>query len=237
MVLVVLRRSVCRKIGLWGLLAFALCLLHDSFFVLAIDQVDLNYLNGRVIVLDPGHGGIDSGASANGAVEKDLNLEIAAKLADILSAQGATVLLTRSTDVDYYTKGRGGKRNDLLARIAMINQAGADLFVSIHLNAIRSSDAAGAQVFYGGKLDESRQIAEHVQLAVQNFPPGNHRQAKEDLDIFVLNATDIPGILVECGYVTNRQEAAKLKLPEYQQKIALQLAKGLAYHFSQKVSR
>ncbi len=237
MVLLLSRRRVA-QISLCGVLLLAFQFLVFSELAAGdIDQADLNLLAGHICVLDPGHGGVDSGATANGIVEKTVTLEIAKKVKEILTSHGATVIMTREQDIDYYTKGKGGKRSDLDKRIEMINNANAELFVSIHLNAINNADLKGAQVFFGGKSGESKALAGIMQEAFKSFPPGNHRQALQDLDILVLNATDIPGVLVECGYVTNKAEAEKLLTTEYQQKIAWQIAKGLAYHFSQKVSR
>jgi len=88
-----------------------------------IDDADLSVLQGVCIAIDPGHGGIDDGASRNSVIEKELNLNISLKLSDILNGAGANVVLTRDNDVDYYTKGKGGKRNDLLKRIEIIQNA------------------------------------------------------------------------------------------------------------------
>lgn len=200
-------------------------------------DIDLSILKGRHIAIDPGHGGIDSGASGNGVTEKDVNLSIALKLAAILKTSGAEVTLTREDDIDYYTKGKGGKRNDLAKRVDIINQSGADFFVSIHVNSIRGGSLTGAQVFYGGKDPSSKILAEHVQLYLKNFPPGNKRHAKQDMDIIVLNATNIPGVLVETGFLSNQGEAARLLNNEYQQNMANHIARALAYHLTQNVAR
>lgn len=237
MVLLLSRRRAA-QISLCGVLLFSFQFIFFSELVAGdIDQADLNLLSGHICVIDPGHGGVDGGATANGVIEKTITLEIATKVEQILTSHGATVIMTRDRDVDYYTKGKGGKRSDLDKRIEMINTANAELFVSIHLNAINNGNIKGAQVFYGGKSEESKTIAKIMQDAVKSFPLGNHRQALQDLDILVLNATDIPGVLVECGYVTNKSEAEQLMTKEYQQKIAWQIAKGLAYYFNKKVSR
>lgn len=195
-----------------------------------VDQTDLTSLMGVCIAIDPGHGGIDDGASRNNVIEKELNLAISLKLANILNSAGASVVLTRENDVDYYTKGKGGKRNDLMKRIEIIQNANPRLFVSIHANAIAGSKWTGAQVFYSPTIAENKPLAEAVQEALRNFPPGNRRQAKQDLDILVLNRTNIPGILVEAGYISNSAEAAKLTDSNYQQEIALAIAKAIAYH-------
>ena len=198
---------------------------------------DLTVLNSRHIAIDPGHGGIDSGASGNRVVEKDVNLSIALKLAELLKANGAQVTLTREADTDYSTTGRGGKRNDLLKRVEMINQSGADCFISIHVNSIRGSSLSGSQVFYGGQLPSSKLLAETLQLYLKDFPPGNKRQAKKDMDILVLNATDIPGVLIETGFLSNKGEAARLLDAEYQQTMARHITEALAYHLTRNVAR
>ncbi|MDU2064989.1 MAG: N-acetylmuramoyl-L-alanine amidase [Sporomusaceae bacterium] len=235
--IVLLRRKKILQITLCGVLALALHFLGVYLASDELDQADLTKLAGHTVIIDPGHGGIDSGASGNGIVEKEINLILAQEMAQVLANYGAVVTLTRAEDVDYYTKGRGGKRHDLKVRMNMMDQSGAELFISIHLNATPFKEAEGAQVFYGGTLPESKELAENLQKALKIFPPGNRRESKQDLDILVLNGTHIPGVLIECGYVTNQAEAHKLKMQEYQQKLVWQIAKGLAYHFTRKEAR
>lgn len=196
-----------------------------------------NGLAGRQIAIDPGHGGIDDGASGNGVVEKEINLAIGQKLAQELMRQGAVVTLTRDGDTDYYTKGKGGKRSDLKTRVSKINESGAEVFVSIHVNSIPGGSWSGAQVFYGGSHPASKALAECIQTELKDFPPGNKRQIKQDMGIIVLNATVIPGVLVETGFLSNKQEAARLREDAYQQKLAMSIAKGLVYHLNQNVAR
>jgi N-acetylmuramoyl-L-alanine amidase len=116
------------------------------------EDADLKYLSGKIIAIDPGHGGIDNGAAAYGRKEKDINLEIAVKLAEELAQNNAKIILTREEDLDYYTRGKGGKRNDLLKRSEIIRESGAEIFVSIHCNATQNSAWAGAQVFYNAAI-------------------------------------------------------------------------------------
>jgi len=230
------KRRVLQRIVLFSIVVVALNLLTFRYLVLDdIDSVDLNNLSGHIVAIDPGHGGIDSGANGNGVVEKEITLAISAKLCEILQANGAQVVMTRDSDIDYYTRGKGGKRNDLLKRVDIINNSGAQLFVSIHCNAIRDARQSGSQVFYGQA--ENKMLAEVAQKSLKSYPPGNRRQAKLDKDIIILKAAGIPGILVETGYLTNSNEAAQLADISYQQKLAEQIAKSLAYHFSQNVGR
>ncbi|MDT8902648.1 N-acetylmuramoyl-L-alanine amidase [Anaeroselena agilis] len=202
-----------------------------------VGDADLAALAGRVVAIDPGHGGVDSGAKYHGLVEKELTLAISLRLAETLRQNGATVVLTREADIDYYTRGKGGKRSDLCRRVEMINSSGAAVFVSIHTNAIRGGRWSGAEVYYCPGKDENKMLAETMQQALKNFPPGNKRQAKEDSRILVLKDTTIPGVLVETGFLSNPGEAALLADPAYQQKLAGQIARALAYHFSHNVAR
>jgi len=237
MILLALRRQQITRLAIFSLAVVVLNVLTLRYLVTdKIDNMDLKVLAGHRVVIDPGHGGIDAGASANGVVEKNINLAVAQKLADLLQANGATVVMTRDRDIDYYTRGKGGKRNDLLKRVEIINEANAEVFISIHVNATKGN-WFGAQVFYGTKNPESKRLAEVIQRALYNCPPGNKRQAKQDSEIIVLNEPNIPGVLVEVGFLTSKREASLLTDPQYQQKLATQIAKGLAYHFSQNVER
>lgn len=202
-----------------------------------IADADLAALAGRVVTVDPGHGGVDSGAKYHGLIEKELTLTISLRLADKLRQSGATVVLTREADIDYYTRGKGGKRNDLARRVEIINASGAAAFVSIHTNAIRGGRWSGAEVYYCPGREENKLLAETVQRALKDFPPGNKRQAKEDSDILVLKDTTIPGVLVETGFLSNPREASLLADPAYQEKLVGQIARALAYHFSHNVAR
>jgi N-acetylmuramoyl-L-alanine amidase len=202
-----------------------------------IENVDMSLLAGHSVVIDPGHGGIDSGASSNNVIEKEITLAISTKLADVLRQHGASAVFTRESDMDYYTRGRGGKRNDLLKRIDIMEKSGAEIFISIHCNAFRGGTLSGAQVFYSPKFAQNKILAERLQYALKEFPLGNKRQPKEDVRILLLKDTNMPGVLIETGYLTNQQEAALLADPNYQQKLVEHIAKALAYHFSQNVTR
>lgn len=236
--LVAIRQKILYRTFIWGIAAVILNWL--TFVYLSfddIDNADLTLLQGKTIVIDPGHGGIDSGATANGVIEKEITLKVSLKLEKILTEHGAIVSLTRNGDMDYYSRGKGGKRHDLLKRVDIINNSGADMFISIHCNAFSMPSLFGAQVFYNAKHADNKQIAEITQQALKNFPTGNKRQAKQDLNILVLNATTIPGILVETGYITNKDEAAKLLNDSYQELLATAIAKAMAYHFAHAVAR
>lgn len=233
-----IRRKLLQKLLLLSIAIVVLNMLTLRYLVFNdIENADLSKLSGHMIAIDPGHGGIDSGAAHNGLDEKEITLAIATKLGAFLQSHGATVLFTRDSDVDYYTKGKGGKRNDLLKRVEIIETSGAELFVSVHCNAIKDGQWFGSQVFYNPKDERNKLLAEAVQTTLKDYAPGNKRQAKQDLHILLLNSVNIPGVLVEAGYLSNQREALLLADANYQQKLAEQIAKALAYHFSQNVGR
>lgn len=236
-ILTVRRQRVVSAV-VFSIAVVVLNLLTLRYLVLAdIENADLSVLNGKTIAIDAGHGGIDDGAKWHGIDEKNINLAIATKLAAVLTANGATTVLTREDDVDYYTRGKGGKRNDLLKRAEIIEKSGANLYLSIHCNAIKGANWSGAQVFYNPSKEENKQLAEILQQALKKFPPGNKRQVKQDSDIILLKSVTIPGVLIEAGFISNPTEAAQLNNEAYQQKLAEAIAKALAYHFSQNVER
>ena len=232
------RRQRLVSAVVFSIAVVVLNLLTLRYLVLAdIENADLTVLSGKIIAIDAGHGGIDDGAKWHGLDEKNINLAIASQLVAVLTANGATTVLTREEDVDYYTKGKGGKRNDLLKRAEIIEKSGANIYLSIHCNAIKGGNWSGAQVFYNPSKDENKQLAEIMQQALKKFPPGNKRQVKQDSDIILLKSVTIPGVLIEAGFISNPTEAAQLNSEAYQQKLAEAIAKALAYHFSQNVER
>ncbi|AIF50163.1 N-acetylmuramoyl-L-alanine amidase [Pelosinus sp. UFO1] len=238
MKLFLLRKSSLKKVFM---LSVTMAVLHflTMQYILGddIQNVDMSVLSGHSITIDPGHGGIDSGATANEVDEKDVTLLISMKLATLLEQYGGKVVLTRDKDIDYYTKGKGGKRNDLLERVKRIEESKADVFLSIHCNAYRGANLTGAQVFYNPQLEENKILAERLQQVLKQFPPGNKRQAKEDSHILLLKQINTPGVLIETGYLTSKEEALLLTDENYQQKMVENIAKALAYHFYKNAAK
>jgi N-acetylmuramoyl-L-alanine amidase len=190
----------------------------------------MDVLAGKAVIIDPGHGGVDGGAvSALGDFEKEITLQIGSKITEKLRAVGANVIMTRDSDVDYYTKGKGGKRNDLEKRIEITQEHQAELFVSVHANAIKGERWSGAQVFYHPTSVEGKSLAETVQHYLRNFPPGNKRGVKSD-DYYILRKNTIPSIIVEVGFLSNAEEAGRLKDEAYQEKLAEAVVRGIAHY-------
>lgn len=182
------------------------------------------------VVLDAGHGGEDGGASsASGLLEKDINLAIALRLRDLLEANGIPVVLTRSTDTMLYDRNanfKGRKKSlDLAARRKIAEETENCIFVSLHMNAFPQPQYSGLQVWYSPNHADSLTLAETVQSLAQNrLQPENDRRVKSATSaIYLLHHLHVPAILVECGFLSNPQEAQKLATEEYRDQLALLL--------------
>lgn len=187
-----------------------------------------------IFVLDPGHGGEDAGAVAeNGALEKNLNLEMALLVADILRACGHRVLLTREKDVLLYDPSSDylghKKEQDLATRLRIAEEAPNAIFVSIHMNAYPQTQYSGLQVWYSPNHPASALYAEDLQTAVQaHLQPENTRRTKKaGSNIYLLKRLECPAILIECGFLSNPAEAEALCNPSYRQRLALLIALSL----------
>ncbi|MFC0469709.1 N-acetylmuramoyl-L-alanine amidase CwlD [Halalkalibacter kiskunsagensis] len=194
-------------------------------------------LSGKVIVVDPGHGGIDGGAvSKSGILEKEVTLLISEKLRDYLQESGALVLMTREDDHDLANadtkRVRQRKNEDLKRRVDIVNDSDADLFVSLHLNAIPSPRWSGAQTFYNRTIPENERIAKFVQDEVRRNLENTSRQAKPIHNVYLLKHAETPGVLIEAGFLSNPTEAELLQTEEYQQKIAASIYQGILRHYT-----
>jgi N-acetylmuramoyl-L-alanine amidase len=196
---------------------------------------------GRIIVIDPGHGGIDPGAKGkNGGVEKEITLEVSKRLADLFTQAGAKVILTRQNDTDLSDPGSGSllarKRQDLTRRVAMANERNADLFLSIHVNSFVSDPGQkGAQTFTQPGSVESKEISEAIQAELSSFLHNSKRKAKE-VDYFTTRIARVPAVIVEIGFVSNPQEESAMVKPDYQSKIAWTIYSGVVKYYAQKAS-
>lgn len=185
--------------------------------------------NGTIIVIDPGHGGYDPGKVAiNGVLEKDINLAISLLVEEKLTQKGYEVIMTRDTDTSMKESGTDlGKVQDLEARVQVINQSGAALAISIHQNSYITEDIQGAQVFYYENSQEGESAAGVMQNALLTVDPNNRRQIKSNQSYYLLKRTLIPTIIVECGFLSNREEADKLCEGGYQENVAASIVSGV----------
>ena len=193
-------------------------------------------VSGKVIVIDAGHGGVDGGASASGILEKDINLAVALKLRDVINSDGNTAVLTRDSDevkLLNNTSGKYVKKDDLLYRLSLIEDSGADLFISIHMNKFENPKYSGAQVFYSQNSEDSKKLGELIQASlINNLDNNNNRVAKKkETGIYILKNAKVPAALVECGFLSNPEELKNLTDEEYQKKLAEAIYTGICEYF------
>lgn len=183
-----------------------------------------------VVILDAGHGGSDPGKiGVHGEKEKELNLQITLLLKKKLEKKDVFVILTRDSDEGLYESGSKNKKvQDLQNRVELIHEKKPDCVVSIHQNSYTSPEVKGAQVFYFTHSAEGKKLAEDLQTSlVEGVDPANHRMAKGNTSYYLLKKTDAPAAIVECGFLSNPQEAELLKSKDYQQKLADSICKGI----------
>ena len=177
-----------------------------------------------VIVIDAGHGGFDPGkVGVNQALEKDINLQIAKKLEQILKEKNVKVIMTREEE----ERLADSNTEDLKERVRIINKEKPTLAVSIHQNSYSDKNVQGAQVFYYKNSEEGEKAAVTLQEALLAVDSENARQAKANDTYYMLKKTEAPLIIVECGFLSNPKEAEKLVKKEYQQKLAEALSSGI----------
>lgn len=204
----------------------------SSSFVLARDNS--LPLFGKVIYIDPGHGGVDPGAMYKDIKEKDINLSISNVIYDKLTKLGAIVYLTRYDDYDLaITNTINRKRSDLSRRGNIINRSNCDIFLSIHLNAEETGIWRGAQVFYNNENKENEVLAKLLQ---KNFNKrlNSNREYKLANDLYLQKRVDRPGVLIEVGFLSNASDRYLLKQASYQNKVAVVVTDSIVEYFLQK---
>lgn len=194
----------------------------------------------RLVVIDPGHGGEDGGAEGlYQVVEKSVNLSISLKLKKMLEISGYEVIMTRTEDISIYEPGsvslRQKKRSDLQKRLKIINKNPNAMVISIHQNKFSQSQYSGAQMFYGEKNPLSRPLAEQIQRSfVSRLQPENTRQVKPiSSNVYLIRNAEPPAVLVECGFLSNPEEAKNLADDTYQAKVAFTIYAGIIEFYQQ----
>lgn len=209
-----------------------------SFLVLNISLLKINAEeNNKIIVIDPGHGGIDGGAkSESGIIEKDINLSIALKTKDALESKGYKVIMTRSDDVGLYTDGkkvREKKIEDLENRVKIKKENKCDAFISIHQNMFPQKSCKGAQV-WSANNEPSKKLGQIIQEKLkEEVDPSNKRESKvAKKEYKILNdGYEGASVIVECGFLSNPEECALLGKEDYQNKIANTLVNSIDQYF------
>lgn len=215
---------------------FTLSILLINENVFAVNNIN-ETKNQKIILIDPGHGGIDGGAkSKDGTVEKDINLAISLKLKECLEKKGYKVEMTREVDSGLYKKGktvREKKQEDLANRVKKKEETKCDLFISIHQNMFPQNKCKGAQVWYAAN-EKSKCLAEILQKSFkENIDGNNNRLAKPAGDQYRILRDKHEGasVIMECGFLSNSEELALLKSEEYQAKLADSITKSIGEYY------
>ena len=195
---------------------------------------------GKVIIIDAGHGGEDSGAiGVTGVLEKDLNLAISLQMGQELEKKGYTVIFTRTEDKMLYLpeeniKGMR-KISDLKNRCKLTENFEDCILISIHMNSYGSSKYSGLQVYYQDNNDESKILASKIQSSVrESLQQENNRQTKAGKSLYLLENTKCPSVIVECGFLSNEYECKKLSEKEYQKELSFSIIYGIIEYINQK---
>ncbi len=195
-------------------------------------------LVGRIIVVDPGHGGIDGGThDQQGLLEKNLNLEIAHWLRRSLKEAGAFVVLTREGDheLSYLSnKYKSRHRRDLNSRVLITEKSRADLLLSIHINAAGNSAHRGSIIFFQPDSTESKSLALLIQEELSKIGPHHTRSPLAGRVYYILRNSEATAVLLELGFITNQEEKKLLSDPQYQQAIARAITAAVIRHFTHK---
>lgn len=219
-------------------------ILMFSMFVVAregavyVNSTQIEEKKSICVVIDAGHGGSDPGkVGINDQLEKEINLEIARKLKMFLQAEGITVVMTREGDGGLYDEGASNKKvQDMKRRLEIIEKADPVMVISVHQNSYHEEYVKGAQVFYYTTSKNSRQLAEIIQEQLKILDPENKREAKGNDSYFLLKKTSKPIVIVECGFLSNREEAEQLTTSFYQEKIAWNIHMGIMKYINSEKS-
>ena len=212
-----------------------LALLFLVLVLIGIRKVESIVTQGEVktgqadVVIDAGHGGTDPGkVGVNDALEKDINLQIAKKLQEELESRGISVLMTREEDKGLYDEDADNKQvQDLKRRVELINETAPVLAVSIHQNSYPSPDVSGSQIFYFEHSKEGEEMANTVQKQIENLEGIKNRPIKGNDTYYLLRRTEVPTMIIECGFLSNQEEATRLAEESYQETLAKAIADGI----------
>lgn len=218
------KRSIINTVGIYILII--VCALSMAYGTSIATTTVANLIpveREYTIIIDAGHGGVDGGAtSCTGILESKFNLDICLKLEDLFQLLGYRTIMIRRTDISVYTSGdtiAAKKVSDLRQRVKIVNEAENPVLISIHQNTFSDEKYAGAQVFYGPE-GEGKRLAEVLQQTfVQTLNIGSNRAAKKAEGVYLMQHIDCTGVLIECGFLSNEVEEAKLRSDDYQKKL------------------
>ena len=225
---------------LWALMLFSICFaVRGGVRMASSGQVE-TAAKRPCVVIDAGHGGTDPGkVGVDGSLEKDINLKIARKLQKFLVMADVDVVLTRESDAGLYDESAPNKKvQDMKNRVSIIEEKEPDLTVSIHQNSYHEEYVHGAQVFYYAGSEESKELAQRIQqMMTADLDTDNTRQAKDNDRYYLLKKTSSPIVIVECGFLSNYEEAQKLSSDIYQEKAAWAIHLAILQHLNDQKGR
>lgn len=219
-----------RKIELCMTLLLLLCMILASRKLSQLVTSEGVAEGEQIVIIDAGHGGSDPGkVGVNDVLEKDVNLQIANRLKEYLEKQGIQVVMTREDDTT-----EESKLADMKKRVELINEVKPAIVISIHQNSYSDSSIKGAQVFYFTHSDVSKTAAEIMQEELKQIDSNNTRESKANDTFYMLKKTEVPTIIVECGFLSNAEEAEKLVTESYQEQVAQAICSGVMKWLEQK---
>lgn len=231
--ILVIRKKVLLSVFLF---VAAACLVYTITLQETLPAMVLPVTN-KVIVLDPGHGGADPGAvGKSGVREKDITLDIVLKVQGLLEQSGCITQLTRAVDESIHDKDSSRrKESDLKNRKKIADTSQASAFISVHLNSFPQSRYKGVQSFYPKQSEESKQLAVNIQKELKTtLEINDNREALAIQDIYVLKNIITPSVIVECGFLSNPEEEARLVSEKYREKIAWGIYLGVMRFFEER---
>jgi N-acetylmuramoyl-L-alanine amidase len=209
---------------------------NQNKYKLAIDDKKADQRN--IIAIDPGHGGTDSGASKGKVVESEITLDIAKKLKSYMENKSYDVVMTRSSDISLYTLSSiegTNQRKELDARSNIINNSGASVFVSIHVNSYPEfPKMSGSIIYYNPYMPQAKELSDSIQKQLNSITVKNFKRRKEvpqKADFYILMNSHIPGVLIETAFLTNTTERKLLMQNEFRLQIAKAIANGIDNYF------
>lgn len=214
-----------------GILVFSFCFDVSNRIDEKIESVYYSKNLPVTVVIDAGHGGLDSGTvGINGELEKTVNLSIALILYDYLMVSGINARLIRDGDYEFYEKGSKRDKSDLYNRLDFVNSIENSILVSIHQNHFENEKEWGTQIWYSANDDKSKELADCILGVInKNLQPDNKRLNKpSDDSYYILYKASVPSIMIECGFMSNREENEKLQSEDYQEDIAFCILSGLS---------
>lgn len=224
-----------RYLAVLSVFAFV-CILWAGRMQMKPTSADKQEAPSYKIVLDAGHGGFDPGkVGINGALEKDINLEIAKKLKKLLEKENIEIVMTRTEDMGLYDEDSSAKKTqDLEARCALIEKEAPLCTIGIHQNSFTDESVKGPQVFYYHTSKEGKQLAQAIQTQMnEDLKIEKPREVKDNDTYYMLKRSPSLTVLVECGFISNQAEADLLASEEYQQKVAEAICKGVLNYIEQ----